>query len=85
MTDAKKCENCIHLQAPEMRMQWHCLNGEVWTDVDIINRCELSGYPVGCVMADVKCRREELKQKAMQTGSCGENESLQSLAVVSVV
>lgn len=61
MTDTKKCENCVHLQAPEMRAQFHAMNGEVWTDVDIINRCELSGYPVGCVMADVKCRREEWK------------------------
>ena len=58
MTDTKKCENCIHLQDPEMRTQWHCMDGECWTDVDIINRCDLSGYHVGCVSADVKCRRE---------------------------
>lgn len=57
MTDTSKCIGCTHLQAPEMRTQWHCLNGEAWTDVDIINRCELSGYPVGCVMADVHCRK----------------------------
>lgn len=69
MTDTKKCENCVHLQAPEMRAQWHVLNGEVWTDMEIINRCELSGYPVGCVSADVKCRREV--EKHGQTGPAG--------------
>lgn len=50
-------------------MTWHCLNGEAWTDVDIINRCDLSGYPVGCVSADVKCRREV--ENFEQTGTTG--------------
>lgn len=58
MIDKEKCKDCIHLQAPEIRTTCHAFKDKVWEDIDIINRCELSGYPVGCVSADQYCRRE---------------------------
>lgn len=54
-----KCNNCIYCGNPEILIKPHYLKEKSYTETRIIQRCSASNYIIGCVCAEMYCKRKE--------------------------